>query len=72
MIDIYPWLSYLSGHIREGISRPLLSFRSFSYDQKEFEYQLGKNLLEALNGHRTPQEALADAQEYLRSLNGKF
>ena len=72
VIDIYPWLSYLSGHIREGISRPLLSFRSFSYDQKEFEYQLGKNLLEALNGHRTPQEALADAQEYLRSLNGKF
>ncbi len=69
VIDIYPWLSYLAEHIRDGISRPLLSFRSFSYDQKEFEYQLGKNLLDALNGQRTPQKALADAQAYLKSLS---
>lgn len=69
VIDIYPWLSYLAEHIGDGISRPLLSFRSFSYDQKEFEYQLGKNLLDALNGRQTPQKALADAQEYLRSLS---
>lgn len=69
VIDIYPWLAYLAEHIKDGISRPLLSFRSFDYDQKEFEYQLGKNLLEALSGQRTPREALAVAQEYLKSLN---
>jgi multiple sugar transport system substrate-binding protein len=65
----YPWLSYLAEHIKDGISRPLLSFRSFSHDQTEFEHQLKKNLLAALEGEKTPQEALADAQEYLTSLN---
>ncbi len=69
VIDIYPWLAYLAEHIKDGISRPLLSFRSFNYDQKEFECQLGKNLLDALSGQRTPREALADAQDYLKSLN---
>lgn len=69
VIEIYPWLGYLAEHIKDGISRPLLSFCSFSYDQKEFEYQLGRNLLGALNGQKTPEQALADAQAYLQSLN---
>ena len=69
IIDLYPWLKYLAEHIKDGISRPLLSFRSFSYDQKEFECQLGQRLLDALNGRKTPEQALADAQEYLRSLS---
>lgn len=68
IIDSYPWLKYLAEHIKDGISRPLLSFRSFSYDQKEFECQLGQRLLDALNGRKTPEQALSDAQEYLRSL----
>ena len=69
IIDSYPWLKYLAEHIKDGISRPLLSFRSFSYDQKEFECQLGQRLLDALNGRKTPEQALSDAQEYLRSLS---
>lgn len=69
VIDLYPWLKYLAEHIKDGISRPLLSFHSFSYDQKTFESQLGKNLLDALNGKKTPKQALSDAQKYLQSLN---
>lgn len=68
IMDIYPWLKYLSEHIKDGISRPLLSFSSFNYDQKEFECRLGSNLLDALNGRKTPGQALSEAQEYLRSL----
>lgn len=68
IIDIYPWLKYLSEHIKDGISRPLLSFSSFNYDQKEFECRLGSNLLDALNGRKTPGQALSETQEYLRSL----
>lgn len=69
ILDLYPWLKYLAEHIKDGISRPLLSFSSFSYDQKAFECQLGKNLLDALQGQKSPEQALSDAQEYLRSLS---
>jgi len=68
ILDTYPWLSKLPDAVRLGVRRPTLAFGSITANnQREFEYRLGSNIIDAIAGRKTPQEALRDTQDYLDS-----
>ncbi len=68
ILNTYPWLSSLPQNIKHGIRRPTLAFRSTSYSQRDFEYQLGCSIIKALKHQLSPEDALAEVQNYLNTL----
>lgn len=70
IIDTFPWLSELPENIKKGIRRPAIAFGSPAYNQRDFEYQLGSNIVSAITGMITPQEALDRTQDYLDKMHG--
>lgn len=69
IIDTFPWLDDLADNINKGIRRPTIAFGSAAYNQRDFEYQLGSNIINAVSGIITPQEALARTQDYLDKMH---
>lgn len=65
ILDTYPWLAALPQFVRMGIRKPILSTANIDYNQRDFEYALGKHLLQAIAGTETPEEALISLQRVL-------
>jgi ABC-type glycerol-3-phosphate transport system substrate-binding protein len=65
ILDTYPWLEALPNFIQMGIRKPILSPIDIDYNQRVFEYTLGKHLMRAVAGEETPEEALLNVQKTL-------
>ena len=69
VLDTYPWLTELQENINLGMRRPILSLVDVNYNQRDFEFQLGKQLIEAIKGNKSPEQALSDTQKILDSIS---
>ncbi|NLD34046.1 MAG: extracellular solute-binding protein [Clostridiales bacterium] len=65
ILDTYPWLEALPANLSKGIRKPILSVSGVDYNQRDFEYALGKQLFQAICGYIPPEEALKNAQQVL-------
>ena len=70
VLDTYPWLTKLWDNIQLGIRKPIMSLIDVNYNQRDFEYLLGTQLIKAVQGVKTPEQALMDTQKLLDSLTG--
>jgi len=68
ILDAYPWLEALQNNIRLGIRKPILSPVEVDYNLRDFEYNLGSNILRCIRGEITPEEALMNTQRVLDSI----
>ncbi|MGL5438013.1 MAG: extracellular solute-binding protein [Lachnospiraceae bacterium] len=68
ILDTYPWLTQLWDNIQLGIRKPIMSLVDVNYNQRDFEYQLGTQLIETIKGSKSPEQALQDTQKLLDSL----
>lgn len=69
ILDTYPWLNKLWDNIQLGIRKPIMSLVDVNYNQRDFEYQLGTQLIEIIKGGKSPEQALLDTQKLLDSLH---
>ena len=65
ILDTYPWLEALQSHICKGIRKPIFSSGAVDYNQRDFEYVLGTNVMKAVVGMETPENALRNTQRVL-------
>ncbi len=70
ILDTYPWLEAMPQFIREGIRKPILSSADIDYNQRDFEYALGRHLLHAISGIESPEEALRNIRRVLDGIGG--
>lgn len=68
ILDTYPWLAELHENIQIGIRKPILSLVDVNYNQRDFEYLLGTQIIETVKGNKSPEEALRDTQKLLDSI----
>ncbi len=68
LLDIYPWLNFIQSNISTAIRRPMFFFGSYAYNQHDLEYILGSNIIAAIRGSKTLEEALENTQNYINSL----
>lgn len=68
VLDTYPWLEKMDENIRLGIRKPIMSLVDVNYNQRDFEYLLGTQLIETIRGKKLPEQALLDTQKLLDSL----
>lgn len=68
LLDTYPWLNFIRDNISTAIRRPVMFFGSYAYNQRDFEYLFGSNIIAAINGSKTLEQALEDTQNYIDSL----
>lgn len=68
LLDTYPWLSFIQNNISKALRRPLIFLGSYAYNQRDFEYIFGSNIISAINGSKSLEKALEDTQNYIDSL----
>lgn len=68
VLDTYPWLAELWENIQLGIRKPIMSLVDVNYNQRDFEYLLGTQLIETIRGRKSPEQALEDTQKVLDSI----
>ena len=68
ILDTYPWLAKLWDNIQLAIRKPIMSLVDVNYNQRDFEYLLGTQLIETIRGRKSPEQALEDTQKVLDSI----